>query len=128
MFWRRTTGHGAFWGLVSGTLSAAIFHGLSLAKGAEIGIKGGWITPHFNFHSGMGQNFYMATVAWTVCFVLTILISLITKRTKSDEELTGLVYSLTPKVKSEHEPWYQQPVTVGVIVMVAAIILNIIFW
>jgi SSS family solute:Na+ symporter len=23
MFWRRTTGHGAFWGLVSGTLAAA---------------------------------------------------------------------------------------------------------
>jgi SSS family solute:Na+ symporter len=27
MFWRRTTGHGAFIGLVSGTLAAAIHHG-----------------------------------------------------------------------------------------------------
>jgi SSS family solute:Na+ symporter len=128
MFWRRATGHGAFWGLLGGTLGAATFHGLSLAKGAAVGIKGGWLTPHFHFHSGMGQNFYMATVAWTVCFALTILISLATKRTKSDQELTGLVYSLTPRVKSEHEPWYQQPVTVGVIVLIAAIILNLVFW
>jgi solute:Na+ symporter, SSS family len=128
MFWRRATGHGAFWGLLSGTAGAAIFHGLSLAKGAAVGIKGGWITPQLHFHSGMGQNFYMATVAWTVCFVLTIVISMATKRTKTDQELTGLVYSLTPKVKSEHEPWYQQPVTVGVIVMVVATILNIVFW
>jgi solute:Na+ symporter, SSS family len=128
MFWKRTTGHGAFFGLLGGTLGAAAFHGLSLAKGAAVGIKGGWIATQLHFHSGMGQNFYMATVAWTTCFVLTILISLATRRTKTDPELTGLVYSLTPKVKSEHEPWYQQPVTVGVIVMIAAIILNVIFW
>ena len=29
MFWRRATGHGAFFGLVSGTLAAAIHHGLT---------------------------------------------------------------------------------------------------
>ncbi len=128
MFWKRATGHGAFWGLLSGTAAAAIFHGLALAEGATPGIKGGWITPHFHFHSGMGQNFYMATVAWTVCFVLTIVISLATARTKSDEELKGLVYSLTPKPETAHEPWYKQPVTVGVLVMIATVALNIIFW
>jgi solute:Na+ symporter, SSS family len=128
MFWKRTTGHGAFFGLLSGTAGAAVFHGLSLAKGAEIGIKGGWITPQFHFHSGMGQNFYMATVAWTVCFLLTILVSLATRRTKTDEELKGLVYSLTPKPETAHEPWYKQPVTVGVLVLIATVILNVIFW
>jgi SSS family solute:Na+ symporter len=128
MFWKRTTGHGAFFGLLGGTAGAAVFHGLSLAKGAVPGIKGGWITPHFEFHSGMGQNFYMATVAWTVCFLVTIIISLATRRTKTDEELKGLVYSLTPKPETAHEPWYQQPVTVGVLVLIGTIILNIIFW
>jgi SSS family solute:Na+ symporter len=128
MFWRRTTGHGAFWGLLGGTAGAAIFHGLSLAQGATPGIKGGWIAPHFYFQSGMGQNFYMALVAWTTCFLLTILISLATKRTKTDAELKGLVYSLTPKPETAHEPWYQQPVTVGVLVMIATVILNVIFW
>lgn len=43
MFWRRATGHGAFWGLLGGTTAAAIFHGLAHTKGAEAGIKGaGW--------------------------------------------------------------------------------------
>jgi SSS family solute:Na+ symporter len=128
MFWRRTTGHGAFFGLLGGTLGAALFHGMALSHGAEVGIKGGWITKEFMFHSEMGQNFWMALVAWTTCFVLTIVISLATKRTKTDAELKGLVYSLTPKPETEHEPWYKQPVTVGILVLVATIILNIIFW
>ena len=135
MFWRRATGHGAFIGLLGGTLGAAIFHGLALAKHAAVGIKGGWLAQllglheiPFRFYSEMGQNFYMAIVAWTACFVLTILVSLATRRTKTDGELKGLVYSLTPKPETEHEPWYKQPVTVGVLVLLATVILNIIFW
>ena len=128
MFWKRATGHGAFWGLLGGTGSAALFHGLSLAKGNVPGIKGGWITDHFHFYNDMGQNFYMALVAWTACFGLTILISMLTTRTKTDKELVGLVYSLTPKPKAENEPWYQQPVTLGVIILAATVVLNIIFF
>ncbi len=127
MFWKRATGHGAFFGLLGGTLGAALFHGLALTEHGAPGIKGGWIAQKIIFHSEMGQNFWMAIVAWTMCFSLTILISLVTARTKSDEELTGLVYSLTPKPKSEDEPWYQQPVTLGIIVLAVTVILNIIF-
>ena len=76
----------------------------------------------------MAQNFYMAIVAWVSCFVLTIVISLATKRTKSDADLTGLVYSLTPKPKTEHEPWFKQPVTVGVLVLGVTVVMNVIFW
>ena len=128
MFWRRATGHGAFWGLLGGTGCAALFHGLALSKGAAVGIKGGWLGVKWHFYSEMGQNFYMAIVAWTACFVLTIVISLLTKRTKTDAELKGLVYSLTPKPKSENEPWYKQPVTVGVLVLLGTLVLNLIFW
>jgi solute:Na+ symporter, SSS family len=128
MFWRRSTGHGAFFGLLGGTLGAALFHGLALAEGAAPGIKGGWITKAISFHSEMGQNFWMAIVAWTSCFLLTIVISLATKRNKTDEQLAGLVYSLTPKPKSENEPWYKQPVTVGILVLIATVLLNVIFW
>src|SRR6201982_1409653 len=35
MFWRRTTGHGAFVGLLSGILAAAIHHGLTQPAGAH---------------------------------------------------------------------------------------------
>ncbi len=128
MFWRRATGHGAFFGLLGGTLGAAIFHGLALPKGAVPGIKGGWIAGHFHFQSEMGQNFWMAIVAWTSCFVLTVLISLATRRIKTDGQLAGLVYSLTTRPKTEHEPWYKQPVTLGVIILCATLLLNVIFW
>jgi SSS family solute:Na+ symporter len=135
MFWRRATGHGAFFGLLGGILGAAIFHGLALPAHEVAGIKGGWLAAllglkevPFAFNNGMGQNFYMAIVAWTSCFVLTIVISLATRTNKTDQELTGLVYSLTPKPKAENEPWYMQPVTVGVLVLLATLALNLIFW
>jgi SSS family solute:Na+ symporter len=135
MFWRRATGHGAFFGLLGGTLAAMIFHGLALAKGCVAGIKGGWLAHlfgmdkvPFSFNSEMGQNFWMAIVAWTGCFLLTILISLATRANKTDQELAGLVYSLTPKPKTEADPWYMQPVTLGVLVLLATLILNVIFW
>jgi solute:Na+ symporter, SSS family len=127
MFWKRTTSHGAFFGLLAGTLIAGLFHGLSLPQGAVPGIKGGWIVPKFLFHSSMGQNFYMAIAACGGCLLLTAVISLRTRRTKSDAELAGLVYSLTPLPSADEEPWYRRPMPVGAVVLVAALLLNIVF-
>src|SRR5581483_4271817 len=128
MFWKRATGHGAFWGLLGGTVSAAIFHMLAITEGAVPSlVKGGALGQKFIFHSDMGKNFWMAIVAWTACFVLTIFISLITKRNKTDDELKGLVYSLTPIPEAENEPWYKRPVTLGVIILLVAVVLNIVF-
>lgn len=59
---------------------------------------------------------------------MTIVISLATRRNKSDDELRGLVYSLTPKIKEHGVVWYKQPATLGVVVLAAAVVLNIIFW
>jgi SSS family solute:Na+ symporter len=131
MFWKRATGHGAFLGLLSGTLAAALHHGLTLPVGAGVGIKGGWLVAGHVLHTypvEMAQNFWAAIYAWTTCFVVTIIVSLLTTRKKTDNELKGLVYSLTPRIKEEGLHWYQQPATLGVIVLIAAIILNIIFW
>jgi len=60
--------------------------------------------------------------------VLTLVISLATRRTKTDEELKGLVYSLTPKVKDEGEAWYLRPAVLGVILLLGCVVLNIIFY
>ena len=76
----------------------------------------------------MAQNFWLASFAFTACLVLTILISLATQRTKSDEELKGLVYSLTPKIKDENAPVWQRPAIAGTVLLIACVILNIIFW
>src|SRR5256885_11788361 len=96
MFWKRTTGHGAFAGLVAGTLAAAVHHGLSLPAGAVPGVKGGYLGVVTTFPSELAQTFWTAIVAWTTCFVVTIGVSLITKA-RAPEELRGLVYGLTPK-------------------------------
>ena len=75
----------------------------------------------------MAQNFWTAIFAWTSCIVFTIALSLATARNRTDEELAGLVYSLTPKPAPVVEPWYQKPVTLGVIVLAATLLLNLAF-
>jgi SSS family solute:Na+ symporter len=129
MFTRRTTGHGAFFGLLSGTLSAAVMHGLSAPLGAEKLVKGGWLgTVVWHFPSEMAQNFAIAIVAFSFALIVTLVISFATKRNKTDDDLKGLVYQLTPKTIDESKHWYQKPVVLAWIVGIMAIILSIIFW
>jgi solute:Na+ symporter, SSS family len=128
MFWARATGTGAFLGLIGGIASSAVFHALTLATGDVPGIKGGYIHVVQMFPSEMAQNFWMASFAFTACLVLTIVISLATQRTKSDEELKGLVYSLTPKIVDHDTPVWQRPAIAGSVILIGCLILNLIFW
>jgi SSS family solute:Na+ symporter len=126
MFWKRSTGHGAFTGLLCGTAAAALHHGLTLPRGDMVGIKGGWIAVVHNFPSEMAQNFWTAIWAFVVCFLITIGVSLLTKP-REEKELVGLVYSLTQKPSEEHLSWYQRPAYLAGLVLVLALALNIIF-
>jgi solute:Na+ symporter, SSS family len=131
MFWRRTTGHGAFFGLLAGTLAAALHHGLTLPAGAAVGIKGGWLSGPDVLHTypvEMAQNFWAAIYAFCACFFVTVMVSVLTRRNKSDDELRGLVYSLTPRIKEQGVPWFKQPAFLGAIVLAATLVLNLIFW
>jgi SSS family solute:Na+ symporter len=128
MFWRRATGHGAFSGLVAGTAAAAAHHGLSLPSGSLRGIKGGWLAPLLPYPSEMAQNFWTAIAAFTACLGITVLVSLVTKRERTDAELAGLVYSLTERKGDAGVPWFERPVVLGVAVLVVAAALNVIFW
>lgn len=95
MFWKRTTGHAAFTGLLSGTGAALLHHGLTLPQGASPGLHGGWIHAIHIYPSDMAQNFWTAIFSFGVNLLVTYVISLMTKP-KAEEELVGLVYSLTP--------------------------------
>jgi solute:Na+ symporter, SSS family len=127
MFWKRATGHGAFSGLLAGTVAAALHHGLTLPVGASAGIKGGWLAMIHFYPSEMAQNFWTAIWAWSVCFVVTMLVSIVTEP-RPDGELVGLVYSLTKQPSEEQLPWYQRPAWLGAAVLILALVLNIIFW
>jgi len=123
MFWARCTGTGAFLGLFGGIGASAMVHGLTMAEG-----KGGWLgTSLHTFPSSMAQNFWLAICAFVVCFTLTLVISLATQRTKTDEELKGLVYSLTPKLKDDEKTWYLRPAPLAILLLIACIILNLMF-
>jgi SSS family solute:Na+ symporter len=122
MFWKRTTANGAFWGLISGTTAAALTHGLTVAEG-----KGGWITNVHSFYSGTSQAFNIASIAFIVCFIVTALVSLFT-RPRMEEDLKGLVYSLTPRQKGDGRVWYRNPLLLGIIVLLITLVFNIIFY
>ncbi len=127
MFWKRSTGHGAFAGLLGGTLAAALHHGMSLPKGAVAGIKGGWLGLAVAYPSEMAQNFWTAIWAFGVCFVLTVAVSLVTVP-RRESELAGLVYSLTPAPRDEDLPWWERPGPLGAVILLLVVILNILFW
>jgi SSS family solute:Na+ symporter len=126
MFWKRTTGHGAFTGLVSGTLAAILHHGLTLPAGSPTGIHGGWIAVVHTYPSQMAQNFWTAIWAFWVNFFITVIISLMTKP-RPEPELVGLVYSLTPKPEEHHMAWYARPKVIAVGLIAMLITLNLIF-
>jgi SSS family solute:Na+ symporter len=129
MFWRRTTGHGAFYGLVLGTVVAALHHGLTLPANSTMGVKGGWTGHALHLYaSEMAQNFWTAIFAWVACFGATVAISLCTSSGKTDSELGGLVYNLTPKQKEQGVPWFAQPAALGLLALGATILLNLYFW
>ena len=126
MFWKRATGHGAFSGLIAGTLAAVVHHGLTLPIEAHPGIHGGWITVVHHYPSDMAQNFWGAIFAFSVNALVAVIVSLATKP-RPESELVGLVHSLTPKPPQHHLEWWQRPETLGVAVLIGAVALNIFF-
>jgi SSS family solute:Na+ symporter len=121
MFWKRSTGHGAFFGLLSGTGAAAATYGLTRAEG-----KGGWIANLHSFPSTMAQNFWIAIFAWSTCFVITIAVSLATNP-RPESELRGLVYGLSDVPRETGISWYQRPVPLALVVSAALVVLNVLF-
>ena len=113
MFWKRSTGHGAFWGLLSGTVAAALFYSVTGAEGGTA-----WLAaePLVAFRSTMGQALTIACISWTACFVVTIAVSLGTEA-RPEAQLRGLVYSLTDRPVGDYRGWYTRPVPLGLLVL-----------
>jgi solute:Na+ symporter, SSS family len=66
MFWKRTTSHAAFTGLLSRHSAAALTWLLTVAEG-----KGGLLGVVHTFGSAMAQSYWIAIMSWTTCFVVT---------------------------------------------------------
>lgn len=127
MFWKRATGTGAFYGLLLGTTAAAIHHGLTIPMGVSAGLKGGFLSVLHQYRSEMAQNFWTAVWAWSVCFVVTLVLSLCTKA-QPEESLRGLVYSLTPKPSNAGSSFWRRPAFFALCVLAATVFLNVVFF
>jgi SSS family solute:Na+ symporter len=103
MFWKRTTGHAAFSGLLSGITAAALTWLLTVAEG-----KGGLLGHVYMFRSTMAQSYWIAIMSWTTCFVVTLVVSLMTAP-KPESELKNLVYGFTDVPPHDDAPWYKRP-------------------
>ena len=124
MFWKRMTATAGWVGLVAGTLSAVT---VAILTEDAFGSLSTGVIPI----GGQGAAFLAASVAFVVDVALSIVVSLAT-RPKADEELVGLVYSVTPKDKrtdpKEHTyPWYRRTVPLACVSLVMVTVLNIIF-
>jgi SSS family solute:Na+ symporter len=114
MFWKRTSPWGAFWGLLIGIGSSAVHY---------------WLTDNKTliYPSEMAGNFWRATIAWSVCFGSTVIISLMTKA-KPESELWGLCWGMIAPAEKQNLPWYKRPILLAVIVTVLTIALDLFFW
>jgi SSS family solute:Na+ symporter len=122
MFVKWITPNGAFWGLITGMGSSITMY---------LAVKFEWISmsavTFSKVASDMAANFWRAWWAWLICFVVTIVVSLFTKK-KPEEELVGLVKGLTKEIAGEFVPWYKKPAFFAVLSLIVFVLLNIYFW
>jgi len=122
MFVTWITPTGAFWGLIAG---------MGSSFGMYMAVKFHWVAKSSitfsHVASDMAANFWRAWWAWLICFVVTIVISLFTKK-KPKEELVGLVKGLTEEADTSHLPFYRKPGFYAILSAIVLILLNIYFW
>jgi SSS family solute:Na+ symporter len=127
MLWKRATHWGGFLGLLAGTASSI----------------GMWIYTNFGTleHKAyalsrvalsvdakpMAENLYRALWSWIICVVVTVVVSLVTKPVPT-EQLSGLVYGVTPIPHDGATTIWQKPIFWAIVVIVVFFILNLIFW
>ncbi len=113
---------GAFWGLVAGMGSSFTLY---------LAVKFHWIASSVitlsSPSSEMAANFWRAWWAWLICFLVTIIVSIFTRK-RPKEELVGLVKGLTKENLNEGVVFYKRPEFVALISLIVLIVLNVIFW
>jgi SSS family solute:Na+ symporter len=117
MFWKRMTPWAGFWGLVTGTVVAAV---------TWIGYKVGW----FSFGSDLDESMWGAGLAFVAVSVVAVAVTFATTP-KPREELQGLVYGMANEdeyAARRTHAWWESPKLLGFTTLAGAAILTIIFW
>jgi len=123
MLWKRVSRMAGFFGLLAGTCSSVTMFGL-MKTDPQRWVQVFALSP---LATGLAQDMYQALWSCVTCIVVTFLVTLVTKP-KPDQELVGLVYSLTPLAKEEHTSLFHRPAFWGAIALILLAVLQIIFW
>ncbi len=103
MLWKRATNAGAFWGLLSGTLSSiGMWAWVQADPGALRRLA---LSP---YAQPMAESLYRMLWSWLICVFVTVSVSLVTKP-RPYESLNGLVYGCTALPSAESYPLVQRP-------------------
>ncbi len=122
MLWKRVSRAAGFWGLLAGTLSSVGMFALMKLDHRWVGVFA--LSPSAQ---GLAQDMYQALWSCVTCVVVTVLVTLVTKP-RPDEELKGLVYTLSQVAHEEHTSWLHRPLAWGMAALAIFLVLQIIFW
>jgi SSS family solute:Na+ symporter len=119
LFWKRMTGPAGWSGLLAGTATAVLVDALARTDVLSL--------------AGQGASFVGASAAFVVDIGVSVAVSLAT-RPRPEEELRGLVWSLTPrnerieKTGTADRGWYRSPALLGGGVLAITAVLYGLFW
>ena len=127
MLWKRATHWGGFLGLLAGTASSIsmwIYTNFGTVEHKAYALSrvalSGDARP-------MAENLYRALWSWIICVLVTVVVSLATKPVPT-EQLSGLVYGVTPIPDDGATTIWQKPTFWAIVVIIVFFILNLIFW
>jgi solute:Na+ symporter, SSS family len=122
MLWKRATPAGGWAGLLAGTLSS-----VGMYTWVKIDPNAVRFVALSMEAQDQAQNMFRALWCCLICVIVTVVVSYLT-RPKPDSELKELVYGLTEIPKIEHVTVFHSPIFWAVVVALAFVILQIIFW
>jgi len=122
MLWKRASGPGGFWGLLAGTLSS-----IGMWAWVKVDHSALRYVALSSSARDMAENMYRALWSWIVCVLVTVVVSYLTKP-KNDAELNGLVYGVTAIPHESAVSLYHRPAFWAVVVGIAFVAINIVFW
>ena len=122
MLWKRVSRAAGFWGLLAGTLSSiGMFVAMKLDQ-RYVAVFA--LSPHAK---ALAQDMYQALWSCVICVTVTVAVTLVTKP-RPDEELRGLVYSLTDLQREGRATLVRRPAFWAAVVLAIFLVLQIVFW
>jgi len=122
MLWKRVSRAAGFWGLLAGTLSSiGMFVAMKLDQ-RYVAVFA--LSPHAK---ALAQDMYQALWSCVICVAVTVAVTLVTKP-RPDEELRGLVYSLTDVQREGRATLVRRPAFWAAVVLAIFLVLQIVFW